>query len=42
MDLRVIGWEGLDWIHLAENRDQWKTLMKMEIKVWVPKRWGIF
>jgi hypothetical protein len=21
MDLREIGWEGVDWIHLAEDRD---------------------
>jgi hypothetical protein len=23
MDLRDIGWEGVDWIHLAQDRDQW-------------------
>jgi hypothetical protein len=23
MDLREIGWEGVDWLHLAENRNQW-------------------
>jgi len=23
MDLRNIGWEGVDWIHLAQDRDQW-------------------
>jgi hypothetical protein len=23
MDLREIGWEGVDWIHLAQDRDQW-------------------
>jgi hypothetical protein len=22
MDLREIGWEGLDWMHLAQDRDQ--------------------
>jgi hypothetical protein len=22
MDLRGIGWYGIDWIHLAEDRDQ--------------------
>jgi hypothetical protein len=21
--LREIGWEGVDWMHLAQNRDQW-------------------
>jgi hypothetical protein len=23
MDLREIGWEDVDWIHLAQDRDQW-------------------
>jgi hypothetical protein len=23
MDLREIGWEGMDWMHLAQDRDQW-------------------
>jgi hypothetical protein len=27
MDLRAIGWDGMDWIYLAQNRDQWKALV---------------
>jgi hypothetical protein len=23
MDLREIGWEGMDWIDLAQDRDHW-------------------
>jgi hypothetical protein len=23
MDLREIGWKGVEWIHLAQDRDQW-------------------
>jgi hypothetical protein len=23
MDLRKIGWEGVDWLHLAQDRDRW-------------------
>jgi len=23
MDLRQIAWLGVDWIHLAQERDQW-------------------
>jgi hypothetical protein len=26
MDLREIGWDGMDWIDQAQNRDQWKVL----------------
>jgi hypothetical protein len=28
MDLGQIGWEGVDWIHLTQDRDQWRDLMK--------------
>jgi hypothetical protein len=26
MDLRDIGWEVVDWIHLANGRDRWGLL----------------
>jgi hypothetical protein len=26
MDLREIGWGGMDWINLAQHRDQWRAL----------------
>jgi hypothetical protein len=27
MDLREIGWGIMDWIALAQNRDQWRAFM---------------
>jgi hypothetical protein len=27
MDRRDIGWDGMDWIDLAQNRDQWRALV---------------
>jgi hypothetical protein len=27
MDLREIGWDGVDWIELAQDRDQWRALV---------------
>jgi len=27
LDLREIGWEGGDWISLAQDRDHWRSLM---------------
>jgi hypothetical protein len=27
MDLREIGWNGMDWINLAQDRDQWMALV---------------
>jgi hypothetical protein len=36
MDLREIGWDGMDWTDLAQNRDQWRTLVKTVMNLWVP------
>jgi hypothetical protein len=27
MDLREMGWGGMDWIDLAQDRDQWRALV---------------
>jgi hypothetical protein len=27
IDLREIGWDGMDWIDLAQDRDQWRALV---------------
>jgi hypothetical protein len=29
MDLRKKGWGDIDWIHLAQDRDQWQALVNM-------------
>jgi hypothetical protein len=26
-DLREIGWDGVDWIDVAQDRDQWRALV---------------
>jgi hypothetical protein len=35
MDLREIGWNGVDWIDLAQDRDQWRasvnTVMNLRV-----------
>jgi hypothetical protein len=36
MDLREIGCDGVDCIHLAQDRDQWWALMNMLMNLWVP------
>jgi hypothetical protein len=36
MDLRKIGWEVVDWIHLAEDRDQWRALVNTVLNLRVP------
>jgi hypothetical protein len=27
MDLRKIGWGGMDWFNLAQDREQWRAFM---------------
>jgi hypothetical protein len=36
MDLRETGWGGVEWIDLAEDRDQWTALVNTVMKLWVP------
>jgi hypothetical protein len=36
MDLREIGWDRKDWIGLAQDRDQWRALVKKVINFRVP------
>jgi hypothetical protein len=36
MDLREIGWDGMGWIYLAQDRDQWKALVNMVMNPRIP------
>jgi hypothetical protein len=36
MDLREIGWNGMDWIGLAQDRDQWRALVNTVMNLRVP------
>jgi hypothetical protein len=33
MDLREIGWESVDWIQLAQDRDRWRALVNTVINL---------
>jgi hypothetical protein len=35
---REIGWKGMDWIDLAQSRDQWRAVMNTEMNILVPKK----
>jgi hypothetical protein len=36
MDLREIGWDGMDWIDLAQDRDKWRVLEYTVMNLRVP------
>jgi hypothetical protein len=36
IDLREIGWDGVDWIDLAQDRDQWRALVNTLMNLRVP------
>jgi hypothetical protein len=36
MDLREIGCDGMDWTDLAQDRDQWRALVKTVMNLRVP------
>jgi hypothetical protein len=36
IELREKGWDGMDWIDLALDRDQWRALVNMVMNLWVP------
>jgi hypothetical protein len=40
MDLREIGRDGMDWIDLAQDRDQWRVLVNTLMNLQVPENAG--
>jgi hypothetical protein len=36
MYLGELEWDGMDWIDLAQDRDQWRALVKMVMNLRVP------
>jgi hypothetical protein len=36
MDLTEIGWVGIDWLDLDQDRDQWGALVNMIMNLRVP------
>jgi hypothetical protein len=41
MDLSEIGWGGMDWIYLAQDRDQWRSCGHGDEPSGCIKRWEV-
>jgi hypothetical protein len=42
IDLREIGWDGMDWIDVAQDRDRWRVLVNTVLNLRVPYNAGKF
>jgi hypothetical protein len=42
MDLRKMGWSGMDWFVLVQDRDQCRALVNMVMNLRVPQNAGNF
>jgi len=42
MDLKERGWEDVDWIHMAQNRDQWWVPVNTITNLHIPQKQGNF
>jgi hypothetical protein len=40
MGLRETGWEGVEWIHLAQDWDCWQPVMNVAMNLWVLAPWS--
>jgi hypothetical protein len=36
MNLLQIGWGGVDWIAVAQDRDKWRALVNAVMNPWIP------
>jgi hypothetical protein len=41
-DVREIWWEGVDSIHVPQDRDRWRSLVNMRMNLRVPRMTGNF
>jgi hypothetical protein len=41
MDLQEVGWGGMDWIVMAQDRDRWWAVVSAVMDLRVPQNGGI-
>jgi hypothetical protein len=41
MVLQEVGYGGMDWIELVQDRDRWRVLVNAAMNLWIPQNTGI-
>lgn len=36
MDPKEIGWKGVDWTNLVQDRDKWQAIVNVVMNFWMP------
>jgi len=36
MDLQEVGYRGVEWLELAQDRDRWRAVVNMVMNLWIP------
>jgi hypothetical protein len=42
MELLEVGFGGMDWIGLAQDKDRFGALVSAVMNLWIPHNWGNF
>jgi hypothetical protein len=42
INLKEIGWKGVDWINLAQGGFYWQALVNTLMNIWIPQRQVIY
>jgi hypothetical protein len=42
MNVREIGWDAMDWVDVAQDRDKWRALVNRVMNLRIPQNAGKF